>query len=241
MKPVQQISLATLMVLVYFVAAGQTPEPVSLPVGSATIADFKGEVTLHSLQGDVTASRGVVLAPESVIETGKGSTLLNLPDGSQILVKPHSKVILKTPNSVKGYSLELIIGKILAKIQKRFGETPPFRMGTPTAVITVRGTRFEVQVDNKQRTSVEVYEGLVEVAGAADNSRPVLARPGYATRVELNKDPEQPHPMAGTDDRAFGGRIEDSGRAGIAPGGENEGRSGSSAQSGEREGGKDPD
>jgi hypothetical protein len=232
------IAVAGLMLLVYF-AAGQTPEPVSLPVGSATIADFKGEVTLHSLQGDVTANRGLVLAPESVIETGKGSTLLNLPDGSQVLVKPHSKIILKAPTAGKGYSLELIIGKILAKIQKRIGGNPSFRMGTPTAVITVRGTRFEVEVDKKQRTFVEVYEGLVEVAGLRDNSRPVFMRPGFMTRVQMDRDPDEPHQRFGGDDRGISRRGDDDNfsRPG-APGGEYEGRGSAPNQAGQD---KDPD
>ena len=54
-------------------------------------------------------------------------------------------------------------GKILAQVQKRFGNAPSFRMGTPTAVITVRGTRFEVEVNKKNKTVVDVYEGVVAV------------------------------------------------------------------------------
>src|SRR5207302_272355 len=65
----------------------------------------------------------------------------------------------------KGFSLELLIGKVVNKIEKRLGSTPSFRMGTPTAVITVRGTRFSVEVTKKQRTEVEVFEDLVEVEG----------------------------------------------------------------------------
>jgi len=233
------LSVGSLILLVYFVAAGQqAPQPVSLPVGSATIAEFKGEVTLHSLQGDITASRGTVLAPESVIETGKGSTLLNLPDGSQILVKPHSKVILKAPNVGRGYSLELILGKVLATVRKRLGGESSFRMGTPTAVITVRGTRFEVQVDKKQRTFVEVYDGLVEVVGVRDNSRPVFVRPGFLTRVERDHDADQPHQRFGSEDRA-GGRGDDGGFGRQGIGQENEGRGNTPNQGGQDKEGPD--
>ena len=128
------------------------------------------------------------------IDTKKGSLLLDLQDGSQVLVKPNSHVLLKSPNEGKGYWLELLIGKINAKVQKRLGNAPSFRMGTPTAVITVRGTRFGVDVDKKQRTHVEVYEGLVEVAGLFHGA-PVMLRPGFSTGVEQNRDPEQPHGM----------------------------------------------
>lgn len=198
-------------------ASGQNPEPTALPVGSATIAELKGDVAVLSPQGEgVTVQRGTALAPESKIDTGKGSLLLDLQDGSQVLVRPNSHVVLKTPNQGKGYWLELLMGKINAKVQKRLGNAPSFRMGTPTAVITVRGTRFAVDVDKRQRTRVEVYEGLVEVAGFLHGA-PVMVRPGYSTGVEENRDPERPH---GLDNRER--ENENRWNPGAAPGGHGE-------------------
>jgi ferric-dicitrate binding protein FerR (iron transport regulator) len=196
MTAIWQIRTAMMVLLVLAGATGQNPETVALPVGSATIAEFKVEVTLHAASGDVvTAQRGTVLAPESTIETAKGSILLTLQDGSEVLVKSNSHVVLKAPTQEKGYWLELLLGKINAKIQKRLGNTPSFRMGTPTAVITVRGTRFSVEVNKKQKTSVEVYEGLVEVSGFRMGAPgpPVMLSPGYSTGVEQNRNPEAPH------------------------------------------------
>lgn len=198
MTAIRQLCTAMMLSLVLAGAAGQNPETIALPVGSATIAEFKGDLNLRSPAGDaVTAQHGTVLAPESTIETTKGSVLLNLQDGSQVLVKPNSRVVLKAPDQGKGYWLELLLGKINAKIQKRLGNTPSFRMGTPTAVITVRGTRFTVEVNKKQKTSVEVYEGLVEVAGLRMGAPgpPVMLGPGYSTGVEQNRNPEPPHGM----------------------------------------------
>ena len=190
---IRQVRVGLMIILALAGATGQTPEPTALPVGSATIADLKGEVEVHSQQGDVISpQRGAVLGMESKIDTAKGSVLLNLQDGSQVLVKSNSHVVLKAPNQGKGYWLELLMGKISAKVQKRLGNTPSFRMGTPTAVITVRGTRFSVDVDKKQRTSVEVFEGLVEVAGFFHGA-PVMVRPGFSTGVEHDRDPEPPH------------------------------------------------
>jgi ferric-dicitrate binding protein FerR (iron transport regulator) len=131
-----------------------------------------------------------------VIDTGKGSVLLNLQDGSQILVKAHSHVVLKAPDQGPGHWLELMVGKVLAKIQKRTSNAPSFRMGTPTAVITVRGTQFEVEVDKKHRTRVEVYEGMVEVTGMGPGMGAVMLRPGFLTHVEENHDPERPRESA---------------------------------------------
>jgi hypothetical protein len=132
----------------------------------------------------------MTLLPDSTIETAKGSAVLNLEDGSQVLIKSNSRVVLKSPEATNGFYLQQWLGKIIVKAQKRLGNTPSFRMGTPTAVISVRGTRFEVEVKNKSRTNVSVYEGLVEVRGVS--GQPVLLGPGFSTSVQENYPPEPP-------------------------------------------------
>jgi len=211
--------LTGLMTLAFLAcASGQNPEPTVLPVGPATVAELKGDVTFHSPTGDaLTAQHGTALAAESKIDTAKGSVVLNLQDGSQVLVKSNSHVVLKAPSQDKGFWLELLLGKINAQIQKRLGNEPSFRMGTPTAVITVRGTKFSVDVNKKQKTSVEVYEGLVEVSGihGGQIGAPVLLHPGFSTGVDQDRDPEQPH---GTQNRDM-----NDGRANAGFGGMNRG------------------
>lgn len=206
MKACPHFCTALVVLVVFCTAAGQDPlpaQPTSLPVGSATITEVKGEVILHGPQGDTpTAQRGLVLAAESTIETKKGNLLLELQDGSQVLVKPHSRVVLKDPNQGKGFYLELLIGKVVNRIQKRLGNTPSFRMGTPTAVVTVRGTRFEVEVNKKLRTYVVVYEGLVEVAGLFGTAPPVMVRPGFITNVGRDREPAQPREIGEGRDRS---------------------------------------
>jgi FecR protein len=211
--------VAVLLVLIALNASGQQAapqQPTSLPVGSATVADLRGDVSLRSPKGDPLAPRiGQVLDPESTIETGNGSILLTTHDGSQALVKSHSRVVLKSPEVGLGLCLELIIGKLMAKVQKRMGEDPPFRMGTPSAVITVRGTRFEVRVTKDKRTYVEVFEGVVEVRGIMVGGRSVLIRPGFSTDVQYERDPQQPrNRIEGTSD--LDGQVSNQ------PGGESE-------------------
>jgi hypothetical protein len=219
----QQILTTLAVALVLAGAIGQNPEPTALNVGSATIAESKGDVSFHSAQGDALVSqRGIVLAPESKIDTTKGSVLLDLQDGSQVLVKSNSHVVIKAPTQDKGYWLELLLGKINAKIQKRLGNTPSFRMGTPTAVITVRGTRFSVEVTKKQKTSVEVYEGIVEVGGFGAGP-PVMLRPGFSTGVEQNRNPEPPRGMDNRFDRDDNDRLKH-GISGVGGHGEDEGQ-----------------
>lgn len=210
------------LLLILCAAAGQNsqaPQTTSLPSGSATIAEVKGKLRLYGPRGALlTAQHGEILAPETTIETESGSILLSLQDGSQVLVKAHSRVVLKEPKQDNGYYLELLVGKVINKIQKRLGSNPSFRMGTPTAVITVRGTRFEVEVNKKLRTSVIVYEGLVEVAGFGVGTPPVLLRPGFSTTVDQDRGPQQPHEVGEFGDREgseLGREREGSGQSGV--------------------------
>ncbi len=46
-----------------------------------------------------------------------------------MLVKSNSHVVLKSPTEGKGYWLELLLGKINAKVQKRLGNAPSFPYG----------------------------------------------------------------------------------------------------------------
>jgi ferric-dicitrate binding protein FerR (iron transport regulator) len=200
MKTARVVHLLFLLFALTGLAIAQSAhsEPVTLLSGSAIIADLKGKVMLRAAQGaSLPAQRGQVLPAESSIETAKGSLLLSLPDGSQVLVKPHSRVVLKAPEQSQGNFLQLFLGNILARIQKRVGNAPSFRMGTPTAVITVRGTRFSVEVTKKSKTIVEVYEGLVEVVGLATPNRPILIRPGFYSQVENDRPPQRPREMRG--------------------------------------------
>jgi hypothetical protein len=190
--------LALMSTTLSAVALQSTQDARALPSGSAVIADMKGEATIKAPDGTpLTAQKGLTLLAGSTIETWKGSILLSLADGSQVLIKSRTRVQLQAPESAQGNFLQLLLGEIMAKVQKRLGIEPSFRMGTPTAVITVRGTRFMVEVTKKNQTSVEVYEGLVEVLGLAAPDRPVLLQPGFSITVSGTGAPDRPRPFQG--------------------------------------------
>jgi len=70
----------------------------------------------------------------------------------------------------------------------------PFELGTPSAVIAVRGTQFDVEVNLGNVTEVDVVDGLVEVYGRNAAGGSVLLEPGFSTRVGMDSGPEQPEP-----------------------------------------------
>ena len=109
--------------------------------------------------------RGEQLPPGAIVETGSGRLLLRLSDGSEVLVRAHTRLQVQQPSLTDPSYFQLLLGRIRALINKRTGGAVPFELGTPSAVIAVRGTEFEVEVNPRNVTEVDVVDGLVEVYG----------------------------------------------------------------------------
>jgi len=88
----------------------------------------------------------------------------------------------------------VIIGRVRAEIQKRLGTTPGFQIGTPSAVISVRGTVFDVEVNRAGLTEVDVREGVVQLDSVKGMGESVLIRAGFSSRVGFDSAPESPRP-----------------------------------------------
>ena len=172
-------------------------EATPSPLAGAIVSDWKGGVQVQLPGAQLTSpTRGEVLPEESVIDTRDGRLLLTLRlDESQILLQPKTRIVLHQPSPNNWNSLELLLGRIRAFIQKRTGGAPPFQLGTPSAVIAVRGTRFDVDVDKKGTTEVDVLDGIVEVTGLSVPSKSVLVTPGFFTRVRVGRVPDRPAPI----------------------------------------------
>lgn len=182
-------------------AAAQEQQPSSTPataaVAGATITEWKGNVRLN-LPGQAASNplRGEQLPPGTILDTGSGKLLLRLSDGSEVLVRSHTRLQLQQPSLTDPTYFQLLLGRIRALINKRTGGAVPFELGTPSAVIAVRGTQFDVEVNSHNVTEVDVVDGLVEVQGRNPGGGSVLLEPGFSTRVAMGADPEQPEPTS---------------------------------------------
>lgn len=180
-------------------AAAQEQQPGSTPataaIAGATIAEWKGNIRL-SLPGQSPSNplRGEQLPPGTILDTGSGRMLLRLSDGSEVLVRAHTRLQVQQPSLTDPSYLQLLLGRIRALINKRTGGAVPFELGTPSAVIAVRGTQFDVEVNSRNVTEVDVVDGLVEVYGRNAGGGSVLLEPGFSTRVGMGADPDQPEP-----------------------------------------------
>lgn len=166
----------------------------------------QGILTVSSAMGSVewkpvTASTfaPIPLSTQTVrvgdqIRTGPGSQLiLTLPDSSYMVISENSTVTIQefwTPG-VRSL-VNMMLGKVRFYIQRLGGKPNPYSVQTPTALIAVRGTIFEVTVDAAKTVEVECFEGQVAVENAAIHDREVILNPGYRTLVRPDQIPVIP-------------------------------------------------
>jgi hypothetical protein len=181
------------------IAGAQEQQPSSTlataAIAGATIAEWKGSIRL-SLPGQSPSNplRGEQLPPGTILDTGSGRLLLRLSDGSEVIVRAHTRLQVQQPSLTDPSYFQLLLGRLRALINKRTGGAVPFELGTPSAVIAVRGTEFDVEVNPRNVTEVDVVDGLVEVYGRNAAGGSVLLEPGFSTRVGMDSGPEQPEP-----------------------------------------------
>jgi FecR protein len=192
-----QLRVLSLILLLCGIAAAQEQPaaPARAPFAGATVSEFKGKVSIQ-LPGQAfhSPSLNEVLPAETQINTADGRLMLRLSDGSQLLVRPNTRLVLKQPETNGWRYVQMVFGRVRAEIQKHLGGTPGFQIGTPSAVISVRGTRFEVEVNRQGLTEVDVHEGVVQLDSAKGMGESVLIRAGFSSRVGFESGPEAPRP-----------------------------------------------
>ena len=130
-----------------------------------------------SLDGDVRVLKDgqpwaldvgdLVQAKQTVVSGPDGHAIFQVSDGSTFEVFPGSTVVFRRNPPNWRDLLDLLVGRVKIHIQRWGGQPNPNRVLTPTAVISVRGTTFDVSVsDQDETTLVEVEEGEVEVRHA---------------------------------------------------------------------------
>jgi hypothetical protein len=169
---------------------------VGTAVCSAQIFPLSSEAAAKviSLNGDVSALRdttpwalnvGDEVQIRQVIVTGPdGYAKFQVSDGSTFEVYPNSNVVFrKNPGNWRDL-LDVLVGKVKIHIQKLGGQPNNNRILTPTAVISVRGTTFDVAVtDDDETTIVSVEEGVVDVRHALRPSQTKTLNAGESIHV----------------------------------------------------------
>jgi hypothetical protein len=157
--------------------------------GAARAMTLTGQVSILKDSGPWALTEGDVVQPKQIVITGAdGFAVFKVSDGSTFEVFPNSKVIFRDNADWKDL-LDMFIGRVKVHIQKWGGQPNPNRVRTPTAVISVRGTTFDVQVEDEDATTlVAVEEGQVAVQHTLlPRGDPKLLNSGEWIRVYKNQ------------------------------------------------------
>ncbi len=131
---------------------------------AATVVEAQGSVSvLRDTQEWALFPGDAVDVGQTIVSGPDGWATLTVSDGSSFLVYPNSRVVFrKNPGNLRDL-IDIFLGRVKIHIERLGGQPNPTRIFTPTAVISVRGTTFDVAVGEDEVTTVSVEEGLVGV------------------------------------------------------------------------------
>jgi hypothetical protein len=152
---------------------------------AAKVITMTGQVSVLRDSEPWALNVGDQIQVQQVILTGPdGYAKFQTSDGSTFEVYPSSNVIFrKNPGSLHDL-LDLFVGRVKIHIQRFGGQPNPNRVMTPTAVISVRGTIFDVSInDDDETTIVSVEEGSVDVRHALKPGASKIVNAGESLHV----------------------------------------------------------
>ncbi len=175
--------------LIAALACGTLLAQTGLPNGAAKLVSMSGRVSVLKDQTPWALSVGDILQPSQVVVTGPdGMARFQIADGSTFEVFPNSQVVFRNNRGNWQDLLEVFLGKVRVQIEHLGGQPNHNRVHTPTAVISVRGTVFDVDVEDTEATTlVLVEEGVVEVRHLLKPGDPKLLNAGEWVRVFRNQ------------------------------------------------------
>lgn len=183
-----------------FVVSNAAASDLSEQSGLASIDFVKGYATVFPRNDSslaIFAKRGMEIGELDVIITGDdGFVSLSLAGGTVVSIQPDSRVFaekLDCPEqaSVCRVTLDAIQGSINANVGHEGGTEMQFRINTPYASAAVRGTVFDIDV-NQGRLLAGVTEGRVDVSSEAGA---VELPENFGTSVQQNQPPSPPKPL----------------------------------------------
>ena len=187
-----------LLALVAVALAGSAVLRAQVPSSDPSLADLGGAAKLLSFVGQISVLRdstpwalnvGDVVQPQQVVVTGAdGYGIFQVSDGSKFEVFPKSRVVFRANQGDWKDLLEIWLGKVRVTIEHAGGVPNHNKVRTPTAVISVRGTIFDVEIEDEDATTlVQDEEGQVEVRHLLRVSEPKVLNRGEWVRIYKNE------------------------------------------------------
>ncbi|MFH1379374.1 MAG: FecR family protein [bacterium] len=161
----------------------------------AVITSVSGTVEVYSqtTKERVEAKVGEMLSLDHVIYTRKNSTAeITLSTGHQIKVNENTIFSLQSLTETKT-KVKLPFGKLRAKVSKlTSGEE--FEVETPAATCSIRGTEFELAVNQAGETRLAVFTGMVEAREMITGKSVIVGAGAYSSIIK-GVAPTEPKPM----------------------------------------------
>jgi hypothetical protein len=160
-------------------AQDENAATVLIQLNRVSVLDSSGSLRPLSVGDRLRLHETIVTGPD-------GYARFQLADGSTFDVYSNSKVVFRETPGITDL-LDLFIGRVKVFIEHSKGPNPK-DVKTPTAVISVRGTVFDVEVQDAEGTTfVTLDDGVVDVRNLTAPGPSVLLRPGESILVEPNR------------------------------------------------------
>jgi hypothetical protein len=159
--------------------------PLRAQGAAATVVEMTGQVSVLKDGYPVALFQGNFIREKQVVQTGPdGYAKFQLSDGSTFEVFPNAQITFRDHYPSWMDLVTVWLGRIRVHIDRSKGDNPN-SVSTPTAVISVRGTTFDVSVEDSAATTlVSVEEGIVVVRHRLQpNSREITLRTGESIHV----------------------------------------------------------
>jgi hypothetical protein len=162
------------------------PAPAEM---AAKVIELTGQVSVLRDTDEWALNVGDSVQVKQVIVSGPdGFARFKVSDGSTFEVYPNSTVTFRNNAGDWRDLLDVFVGRVKIHIQRWGGQPNPNRIHTPTAVISVRGTTFDVSVDpENESTLVAVEEGAVDVRHAIKGGETKTVNAGESIQVYKNQ------------------------------------------------------
>ena len=160
--------------------------------------DVRRTVTLRTEKQESPAAKGSHAQSGDRVHTGWFSYALIAAEPQRAKFEIFASTDVQLAGGMPGVILSVERGRIHAMFDKITGSEPRI-VQTPGALLAVRGTQYNVEVDAAGKTIVDVFEGTVEIRSPL-RPEPLLVHAGQSS-IFSRREPPQDHPMRTPEDR----------------------------------------
>lgn len=181
----------TLALLIPLVGCGGGGEAIPCKISSVT---GTVQVLRNGSAEPIAATNGMELKVGDTITTGSnGSANLTFFDGSVMEIKASSEILVNELSTASTgsttVSLMEQVGSTINRIGKLVDSSSKYEVGTPAAVAVVRGTAFDMLVQQNGTTTLKTEEGSVSFTASGVT---VTVNKGFQSSAAMGGTPSTP-------------------------------------------------